>query len=88
MTTMTTEPKGYGYLSDIPQRVVERAQQDMDFSLRLLNRETREDALNEPGLDLTEDELGPLLVALDDIAGMSFREALRALKGAGINGMA
>jgi hypothetical protein len=88
MTTMTTGPMEDGYLSDIPAELVVRAQQDTDFAVRLLNRETREYALGEAGLDLTEDELGRLHAALDYIARMSFQDVLQALKNVGATNMA
>ena len=76
-----------GYLSDIPAELVVRAQQDMNFALRLLNQATREDALREAGLELTDDELGKLHAALDYIASMSFQDVLQALKNVGVTRM-
>ena len=84
---MTTGPTEDGYLSDIPAELVVRAQHSMDFALRLLNQATRQDALNEAGLELTEDELGKLHAALDNIARMSFQEVLQALKNVGVTRM-
>jgi hypothetical protein len=79
---------GDGILSYIPDDLVAKAQQDMDFALRLLNRETREYAIQEAGLVLAEDELGRLHETLDQIAGMSFQEAVQTLKDVGVRGMA
>ena len=76
-----------GYLSDIPAELVVRAQQDMNFALRLLNQATREDALREAGLELADDELGKLHAALDYIASMSFQDVLQALKNVGVTRM-
>ena len=84
---MTTGPMEDGYLSDIPAELVVRAQQDMNFALRLLNQATREDALREAGLELADDELGKLHAALDYIASMSFQEALQTLKDVGVTRM-
>ena len=84
---MTTGPMEDGYLSDIPAEIVVRAQQDMNFALRLLNQATREDALREAGLELTDDELGKLHAALDYIASMSFQDVLQALKNVGVTRM-
>ncbi len=85
---MTTEPMGYGLLSDIPEPLVEKAQHDMDFALRLLDGDTREAAVREVLPELGDEELEKLLGLLKDIANMSFQDALRALKDSGINGMA
>jgi hypothetical protein len=84
MTTMTTEPMAEGYLNDIPGELVVRAQQDMDYALRLLHQETREEAIREAGLDLTEDKQNSLNASLDQIANMSFQEALEALQNVGV----
>jgi hypothetical protein len=70
-------------LSDIPGSVVTRAQQDMDFALRLLNQATRAEALNDPGLDLTDEQRSELSSRLDGIASMSFQEAIQMLRDRG-----
>jgi hypothetical protein len=70
-------------LSDIPGSVVTKAQQDMDFALRLLHRDTREDALNDPALDLTDEQRQELYSLLDDIASMSFEDAIQRLRDLG-----
>jgi hypothetical protein len=72
-------------LSDIPGSVVTKAQQDMDFALRLLHRDTREEALNDPALDLTDEQRQELYSLLDDIAGMSFQDAIQRLRDQGTN---
>ena len=76
-----------GYLADIPSELVVRAQQNMEFALKLLYRASREEAIGEAGVSLTDDELGKLHAALDQIAGMSFQEALQALKDVGVTRM-
>jgi hypothetical protein len=76
-----------GYLADIPSELVVRAQQNMEFALKLLYRASREEAIREAGVSLTEDELGKLHTALDQIAAMSFQEALQALKDVGVTRM-
>jgi hypothetical protein len=87
MTTMTTEPTGDGYLSDIPAELVVRAQQSLDFAFKLLDRDTRDEALEEADLELTADELSKLHTALDEIAAMSFQEVLQGLKDLGVTRM-
>jgi hypothetical protein len=72
------------HLADIPGSVVVRAQQDMDFATRLLHRDTRDDALNDPSLGLTEDERSDLSGRLDDIAAMSFQDAMERIRDAGV----
>ena len=76
-----------GYLADIPSELVVRAQQDLDFALKLLYQANREDAINEAGVSLTADELEKLHASLDQIAGLSFQEALQALKDVGVTRM-
>ena len=80
---MTEQPREQD-LSDIPGAVVVRAQHDMEFAVRLLHRDTRDDALNDPRLRLTEDERRDLSARLDDIASMSFTEAMERIRDAGV----
>jgi hypothetical protein len=70
-------------LSDIPGSVVFRAQQDMDFAFRLLNAESRDEALSDPDLDLTDEQLRELSSRLAEIARMSFLDAIRMLRDQG-----
>jgi hypothetical protein len=70
-------------LSDIPGSVVCRAQQDMDFAFRLLNAESRDEALSDPDLDLTDEQLRELSSRLAEIARMSFLDAIRMLRDQG-----
>jgi hypothetical protein len=70
---------GDGQIPGIPQELVERAQNDTDYALRLLNRESREGALREAGLDLSGDERIQLDRRLDEIANLSFQDALEQL---------
>jgi hypothetical protein len=70
-------------LSDIPGSVVTKAQQDLDFALKLLHQDTRADALNEPDLDLTAEQRSELSSILDDIANMSFEQAIQRLRDLG-----
>jgi len=72
------------HLSGVPGSVVVRAQHDMDFATRLLHRDTRDDALNDPSLRLTEDERSELSARLDDIAAMSFQDAMERIRDAGV----
>jgi hypothetical protein len=65
-------------LSDIPWSVVLKAQEDPDFALRLLDTATREEALS--GLGLSEEQLGDLRPILDEVARMSFQEAIQTLR--------
>jgi DNA-binding transcriptional LysR family regulator len=76
---MTEGPEG-GYLANIPGSVVVRAQQDTNFAVRLLNRDSREHALAEAGVELT-DELDR---TLDEIAQMSFQVAIQTLRDEGL----
>ena len=85
---MAMEPKGDGYLTDIPAELVVRAQQDLDYALRLLHRDTRAAAIREAGLDLTTEEQNSLNYSLDQIAQMSFQDVLEALRKVGVINMA
>lgn len=78
-----TEPREPS-LDDIPASVVLRAQNDMDFATRLLHRDTREEALREPALQLTDDERSDLSARLDDIANMSLQDAMVRIRDAGV----
>lgn len=80
---MTTE-QGPGYLSGIPGALVVRSQQDIAFAVRLLNRDTRDEALGEAELSLTEDERTELDARLDEIASLSFQDAISALGNEGV----
>jgi hypothetical protein len=84
---MTMGSTGDDYLADIPGELVVRAQQNMEFALRLLDQARRQEAINEAGLSLTEDQLTKLNVALDHIASMSFQEVLQALKQLSVTNM-
>jgi hypothetical protein len=80
---MTTE-QGPGYLADIPGALVVRSQQDIAFAVKLLHRDTREEALREAELDLTEEERSQLDSRLDEIARLSFQDAIGALGNEGV----
>ncbi len=70
-------------LSDIPGSVVLRAQQDADFVVRLLHRDSRGEALAEDDLGLTDEQQRQLSPLLDEIAQMSFRDAIQMLRDQG-----
>lgn len=70
-------------LSDIPGSVVLRAQEDTEFALRLLHRDSREEALSDPDLDLSDEQLRELSPILDEIASMSFQDAIQMLSDQG-----
>jgi hypothetical protein len=78
---------GDDYLADIPSELVVRAQQSMDYALRLLDRERRQEAIDEAELSLTDEQLAKLHAALDFIASMSFQDVLQALKDVGVTRM-
>jgi hypothetical protein len=84
---MMMESMGDDYLADIPSELVVRAQQNMDYALRLLDRERRQEAIDEAELSLTDERLTKLNAALDSIASMSFQEVLQALKDVGVTRM-
>jgi hypothetical protein len=84
---MTMESMGDDYLADIPSELVVRSQQNMEFALRLLDQERRQQAIDEAKLSLTDEQLTKLHAALDYIASMSFQEALQALKDIGVTRM-
>jgi hypothetical protein len=65
-------------LSAIPGSVVLRAQEDPDFALQLLNADSREDALNDLGL--SREQLRELRPILDEVAQMSFQDAIQQLR--------
>jgi hypothetical protein len=70
-------------LSDIPGSVVLKAQEDTDFALRLLHRDTREEALSDPDLGLSGEQLRELSPILDEIAELSFQDAIQMLRDQG-----
>jgi hypothetical protein len=72
------------YLAGIPGSVVVRAQEDLDFAMRLLHRETRAEALGEPGLGLGPQERAEVFEVLDAIAAMTFQEVIEHLRGVGV----
>jgi hypothetical protein len=76
-----------GYLGDIPSELVVRAQQSMEFALKLLDPATRAAAISDAGVYLTDDESEKLNLALDQIARMSFQDVLQALKDVGVTRM-
>jgi hypothetical protein len=65
-------------LSAIPGSVVLRAQEDPDFALQLLNADSREVALS--GLGLSDEQLRELRPILDEVAQMSFQDAIQQLR--------
>jgi hypothetical protein len=67
-------------LSDIPWSVVIRAQEDTDFALRLLDTASREEALSDPDLGLSDEQMRDLRPILDEVARMSFQEAIQTLR--------
>lgn len=77
-----TDPTGAqeGGLSRIPGSVVLKAVQDPDFVLQLLHRDTRDAALSDPKLGLTAAQQDELSSRLDEIARMSFTEAIELLR--------
>lgn len=68
-------------LSDIPGSVVLRAQEDTNFAVRLLHQDTRAAALTEAGL--TDEQRSALSPILDEIASMSFQDAIQMLRDEG-----
>lgn len=81
---MAMDPMTEGYLAAIPGELVVRAQQDMDFALRLLRKESRDEAISEAGIELTDEQKNTLYVSLDKIANMSFQDALESLRRDGV----
>ena len=81
--TDSTEP----HLGDIPGALVVRAQHDMDFALKLLHRDTRDEALADASLRLSPDERERLSSLLDEIAAMSFQEALEKIRDVGVTNL-
>jgi hypothetical protein len=84
---MTTGSTGDDYLADIPGELVVRAQQDMDYAIRLLDSQRRQEAIAEAELSLSEEQLAKLNDALDSIAQMSFQDVLQALKDLSVTRM-
>jgi hypothetical protein len=84
---MTTGSTGDDYLADIPGELVIRAQQDMDYAIRLLDSERRQEAIAEAELSLSEEQQAKLNNALDSIAQMSFQDVLQALKDLSVTRM-
>jgi hypothetical protein len=75
--------QGDGSSVHIPLALVCRAQEDMNFALRLLHRESREEAIREAGLELTDDQRSGLYARLDEVANMSLPEALERTRDEG-----
>jgi hypothetical protein len=69
--------------ANFPPALVSRAQQDVNFALRLLNRATRDRAIREAGLELTDEQRRELFARLDEVASLSFQEALKKLRDEG-----
>lgn len=65
-------------LSAIPGSVVLKAQEDPEFALALLNTGMREEALSDLGL--SDEQITELLPILDDVAGLSFQQAIQQLQ--------
>jgi hypothetical protein len=84
---MTRGSTGDDYLADIPGELVVRAQQDMDYAIRLLDSQRRQEAIAEAELSLSEEQLAKLNDALDSIAQMSFQDVLQALKDLSVTRM-
>jgi hypothetical protein len=84
---MTTGSTGDDYLADIPGELVIRAQQDMDYAIRLLDSDRRQEAIAEAELSLSEEQQAKLNDALDSIAQMSFQDVLQALKDLSVTRM-
>jgi hypothetical protein len=81
---MAVEQPASEHLADIPGALVIRAQQDLDFALRLLHEDSRQYAIDELELDLTSEQLSALHERLDVIAHMSFQEAIQTVRAAGV----
>lgn len=65
----------------VPRALVERAHDDLAFTLRLLNRDTREAAINDVAPGLQEDQRRRLDRVIDEYARMSFEQALERIRG-------
>ena len=72
----------------IPAALVSGAQKDINFGLSLLHRESREETIRNAGLDLTDDQRSALDARLDEVANMSFQEALDKLREGGWRALA
>jgi hypothetical protein len=84
---MVMESMGDDYLADIPSELVVRAQQSMEYAIKLLDRARRKEAIDEAELSLTDEQLTKLNAALDSIANMSFQDVLQALRDVGVTRM-
>jgi hypothetical protein len=62
------------------EELVRRARGDLDFTLRLLHRESREQAIREIHPHLSDVEMREFHARLDDLARMSFEEALERFR--------
>lgn len=76
--------QGGGSSINIPAVLVSQAQEDINFALRLLHRESRDEAIREVGVDLTDDQRSELYALLDEAANMSFQEALERIRDEGL----
>ncbi|MGY1786402.1 hypothetical protein [Geodermatophilus sp. SYSU D00698] len=70
-------------LAGFPAPVVLRAVQNRDFAIALLHADTRDSALQDPTLGLTDDQRAELSSRLDEMARMAFRDALDQLRAEG-----
>ena len=72
--------EGTEYFANILEELVRRARGDLDFTLRLLHQESREQAIREVHPNLSGDQMSELDAYLDGVANMSFQEALERFR--------
>jgi hypothetical protein len=71
-------------LEDIPEDLVNLAQNDLDFAVKLLHRDTRGEALSDKRLTLSDQARRDLSDRLDEVANLSFVDAMEKIRSAGI----
>jgi hypothetical protein len=84
---MAVRGRGLGHLHNIPGVLVVMARQDAAFGARLLNPDCRKDALRDAGLTAEEfgtDYIEELHGRLEEIAQMSFQDAMQELREEGV----
>ncbi|MGY1603662.1 hypothetical protein [Geodermatophilus sp. SYSU D00815] len=70
--------------SQLPALLVTKAQDDLDFALALLHEDTRAEALRHPDLRLTDAEQRELHPVLEQIAQLSFEDAVEQIRDASV----
>jgi len=66
--------------ANFPEELVRHARGNLDFSLRLMHQDSRERAVREVIPNISDAEMRELDVRLEEIANMSFEDALKRFR--------